>query len=1010
MTGTVTDASGVPLPGVTILIKNSTKGTSTDFDGNFEINAKSTDVLVFTYIGFAKREVTVGRNRTLKITLNEDTQQLDDVVVVGFGQQKKESLVVSISSVKPKDISTPTRNLTNALAGQVAGLIAVQRSGEPGYDNAEFWIRGISTFAGGSKPLVLVDGVPRSINDVEPDEIETFSILKDAAATAVYGAQGANGVVLVTTKRGKVEKARISFRTEHTVSMPTRLPKFVGSADYMSLFNEARRNDGEVPQFSEELIQKYRDNADPDLYPSTNWIDEMLDDFTTNQRYSLNAQGGTERARYFVSGALYRETGIFKNKPDEKYDTSIGLKRFNLRSNVDIDITESTAVSVDLSGQYMVNSYPGTGTPQIFRAMLITPPHTFPAVYSDGTISTYLQERDSNMRNPYNQLMNSGYAKEWRTAIQSKVTLNQKLDAITKGLKYRAFISFDFDNNFLSRRTFNPTRYHATGRDADGKLIFTQVVSGTPDLSNHSPSSEANKKIYFETAFDYARNFGDHRVTGMTLFMTRDSQAHNNALPFRSMGAVGRVTYGYADRYFVEANFGYTGSEKFAKGYRFGFFPAVGVAYFLSNEDFYPQGLKDYVSKVKIRASLGRTGNDDTGGSRFLYRPTFVTNAGGFNQGIGDNGALNGIGNGIYEDRLASPHLTWEIETKRNFGVELGFWKNQIQLVADYFDTQRDGILLQRRTLPQVSGFRSDPWENYGKVRNRGIDASLDGQTKLGDFTVGLRSTFTFARNKVIEYDELPTRYPWMAVTGTRISENTLYIADRLYTEDDFTSVTNPNGTKTYSLNPNLPQPTLGGILGPGDIKYVDVNGDGVIDNYDRVRGVGNPAVPEIVYGFGFSVQYKRVYINAFFQGVANTSVQLGGNEAQGWYPFAWGVDQSNYREFALSRWQEGADNSNVLMPRLHSSNANNANNRVNSTWWQRNGSFLRFKNAEIGWNVPETILQKAKINSARIYLMGYNLAVWDDIKYFDPESGNANAGLNYPLPRNFAFGVDLSF
>ncbi|GIM59345.1 SusC/RagA family TonB-linked outer membrane protein [Capnocytophaga canimorsus] len=1011
--GTITDESGNPLPGANVVVKGAKKGVVSDFDGNYQIEAKQGDVLEFSFVGFqtqVKKVMGGGKQLIINVLLKEDSQQLDDVVVVGYGQQKKESLVMSISTVKPKDISTPTRNLTNALAGQIAGLIAVQRSGEPGYDSAEFWIRGISSFAGGTRPLVLVDGVPRSINDVEPDEIETFSILKDAAATAVYGASGANGVVLVTTKRGGVLKPKISFRTEHSVSIPTRLPKFVNSAEYMELFNEARYNDGETPFFEEDFIQKYRDNIDADLYPNTNWLKVMLSDFTTNQRYSLNVQGGSTKAKYFVSGAYYKESGIFKGDATKKYDSNIGLNRFNLRSNIDMEVSETTSVNIDLSGQYMVNVYPGTGTPSIFRAMLITPPYVFPHQYSDGTIATYPQERDANMRNPYNLLMHSGYAKEWRTAFQSKVGFNQKLDMILEGLKLRAFVSFDFDNNFYSKRTFNPTRYYATGREADGSLKFTKVVSGQPDLQPHSERADANKKIYFETAFDYAKTFANHRVGGLVLYSLREGQNHNNALPYRSMNLVGRVNYDYDSRYFLEANFGYTGSEKFAKGYRFGLFPAVGVAYYLSNEKFYPESIKTYVSKVKLRASLGRTGNDNTGGSRFLYRPEFKTNAGGFTQGIGSNGGTNSIGNGIYEERISSPTLSWEIEDKFNLGVELGFWKGRLHLNADYFESERSRILLKRRTLPQVSGFRDDPWANFGIVKNKGIDASLDFNQAFGDFVLGVRSTFTYAKNKIVEYDELPQKYPWIAVTNSRISDNHLYIADRLYTEDDFYVIQNANGTKSYQLKEHLPSTTLGGLLGPGDIKYVDVNGDGVIDTDDRVRGVGNPAVPEIVYGFGASLKYKSFYVSAFFQGVDNTSVRFGGHEAQGWFPFAWKVDQSNFREFAKNRWREGADNTNVLMPRLHTENRTNANNTVASTWWLRDGSFLRLKNVEVGFNLPKEVLKNLKIDKGRIYLLGYNLGVWDKIQYFDPEAGNGNAGLNYPLPRNFTFGIDFTF
>lgn len=1011
VSGRVVDDKGEAIPGVSIAIKGTTQGTITDMNGRYELKVPVNSILVFSFIGMKPHEVRITNQTKLDVVLESSDVDIDEVIVVGFGTQRKASVVSSLSSVKPSDITVPTRNLTNSLAGQVSGLIAVQRSGEPGYDNASFWIRGVSTFAGGTNPLVLVDGVPRNMNDIEPDEIETFSVLKDAAATAVYGAQGANGVVLITTKRGKVERAKINFRTEHSISSPTRLPDFVGSVDYMNLYNEAMTNDGEAPMFSEELIDNYRNNVDPDLYPNSNWLDLMLKDHTNNHRYTLNVKGGTERARYFVSGAYYNESGLFKQNPTEQYDTSIGLNRYNLRSNIDLDVTKTTLVKVDLAGQYLENTFPGTGTSNIFRSMLITPPHIFPAYYSDGVIATYPQERDSNMRNPWNLLMHSGYAKEWRTSMQSKVGVRQKLDFVTKGLSAKVNVSFDFDSNFYSRRTFNPSRYHADGRNEDGTLIYTQVVSGQPDLSDPSTSSNNTKHIYIEGAVNYNRTFNDmHKVGAMLLYHQRESQHANNALPFRKQGGVGRFTYGFCDRIFIETNFGYSGSETFAKGHRFGFFPSIGAAYYISNEPYYPEFLRKYISNMKLRYSYGITGNDNTGGQRFLYRGTFVTNGGGFNQGIGDNGGVNGIGNGIYENRFAAPYLSWEIETKQNIGLEMSFMNNKVNLKVDYFNSERKDILLQRRTVAQVSGFRSDPWQNYGIVENKGVDASLDGKRSFGNFTVGVRSTFTFARNKIVEYDELPQPYSWMSVTDTRVNENTVYIADRLYTEDDFIVGSNPNGTYNYTLRNNLPQPTLGGMIGPGDIKYKDINGDGIIDAYDKVRGVGNPSVPEIVYGFGVSLQYKGFYANAFFQGVANTSVRLGGATPEGWYPFSWGVDQSNYRKFALDRWTTDNPSQGVLMPRLHHNDSANANNKVPSTWWLKDGSFLRFKNLELGYNFSKKDLRFLGLEHARLYVMGYNIALWDDIKYFDPESGNANGGLNYPLSRTFTLGLDISF
>lgn len=1012
--GVVVASDGEPIIGANIRLANDASvGTITNIDGAYELTVPNgTASLSVSYLGYNTEIVKVDNREVVNIIMQESSTEMEEVVVVGYGQQKKQGVVASVSTAKAKEISVPTRSLSHGLAGRVSGVVAMQRSGEPGYDDAEFWIRGISSFKGGTSPLVLVDGVPRAMNDIEVDEIETFSVLKDAAATAVYGAEGANGVVLITSKRGVTQRTKVTFRTEHSFSEPTRLPKFVNSADYLSLFNEALRNDGEPAQFSDETINNYRQGLDYDLYPSVDWFDTMLKKVTTNHRYSLNVRGGSDKVKYFVSGAFYNESGIFKGSPTKQYDTNIGLERYNLRSNIDVQLFKDTKLSVDMSGQYKVTNYPGTGTASIFRAMLITPPYTFPAVYSDGTVATYDQERDSNMKNPYNLLMNSGYAKEWHTAIQSAVSLDQGLDVITKGLSARTKIGFDFFNTFLSRRTYNPSRFHATGRDEDGNLIFKQVVSGEPDLKDPSVSNgTTTRKIYIEAAANYKRTFNAlHDVGGMLLYMQKEDQNYGQSLPYRKQAVVGRVTYGFNDKYFLEASFGYTGSEAFASGHRFGFFPAVGAAYFVSNEGFYPEQLRKIINKLKLRASAGKTGNDNTSGERFLYRPTYNMGAGQFQQGWTESGASNILGNGITEARFAAPMLGWEEEVKQNYGFDLGLFDNRVELMVDYFRSTRDRILLQRQTVPQIGGFRDDPWQNFGKVDNQGIDLSLDLTHQIGDLTLSSKTTFTFARNKIVEMDELEPRHPWMKQTGHRIGDKNLYIAERLYTEDDFTVNTNTTGGKTYTLKSDMPQPTLGGLLGPGDIKYKDVNGDGVINNYDMVRGIGHPNTPEIVYGFGFSADYKGFYANVFFQGVGNSSVLFGGSTPEGWFPFSWGVDQSNYRQFALDRWTEDNPSQDVLMPRLHRNGTNNANNNVPSTWWLRNGGFLRFKDIQVGYSVPKTFLRKYKIESLNIYMKGYNLVVWDDIKYFDPETGNANAGNNYPLPRNYTVGLEFTF
>lgn len=1020
ITGRVTNPAGEALVGASVRIQNTTTGTATNSEGLYVIDALPTDVLSFSYTGYVSRDTIVNGIEVLNMVLELDVQQADQVVVVGYGKQKKAAMVSSVSSVTSKELMAPTGNITGNLAGQLSGLIAIQRNAEPGRDAAEFWIRGISTFAGGSQPLVLVDGIPRKIGEIEADEIETFSLLKDAAATAVYGAEGANGVILVTTKRGTISKPRISFRAELSTAQPQRVPEFVDSWTYLELANEARFNDGLDPYMTQEQIEKYRSGEDKDLYPNTNWMKELLAKNVNNQRYTVNFRGGTENAKYFVSMAYFNQEGVFKKNTNGKYNSDFDYQRYNLRSNIDLKVSKTTQLNIDLAGQYINRLTANRSPDDIFKFMLFTPPHLFPPIYSDGTLATYRIIGDANNRNPYNMLYNQGYRKEFSTRIQSNVGINQDLKVITKGLSARANISLDYEGNKSTLRNYAPSLYNAIGRDADGKLIFSQSLSGNDQLEdpvyqNTGIGNNDYRNIYLEGAINYARVFGQHNVGGMVLYMQKENQRSDNVLPYRKQGLVGRVTYSFANRYFIEGNFGYTGSETFAKGNRFGFFPAVGLGYFISNEPFYSDALKKVLSSAKIRLSIGRTGNDNTGGSRFLYRPTFNTGGFNFNQGIGTSGGTNALGAGIYDERFVNNSIGWEIENKRNVGLDLGFFRNQIELTVDYFDNERTGILIQRRTIPGSAGFHAAPWENYGIVHNHGVDASLKSLHRIGDFTVSTRGTFTFARNKILEYDELPPNYPWMQITGTRVGEQTVYIAERLYTEDDFIKIQNPNGTYRYQLKPGLPVPTMTGnaTMGPGDIKYADLNNDGIIDNNDRIRGVGHPENPEINYGFGLNVDYKGFYISVFFQGTANTSFVIGtegsGTEAYTVWPFSWGIEKGNYRKEFLNRWT--ADNPRQdfgIMTRLHEGYGNNISKEA-STWWMRDASFLRFKNLEFGYTIPKRSIQKLGISGARAYIMGYNLYVWDKINLWDPEMGDRNKGVSYPMSRIFTLGLEVN-
>ena len=1019
VSGTVVDKDKLSMPGVSVYIKDKpSKGTTTDNDGNFKLKVVYGDKMIFSFIGFKPSEhVAIKPQTDLTVTLLEDNNSLDEVVVVALGNvQRKISSVGAITTVSTKDIQSPSPSISNLLGGRAAGVISLQSSGEPGQNIADFWVRGIGTFGANSSALVLIDGLEGDLNTIDPADVESFSILKDASATAVYGVRGANGVVLVNTKKGLSGKIQITGRFNTTLSVLNRLPKYLGAYEYAQLANEARAVRNETPLYDDTEMGIIRDGLDPDLYPNVNWQDEILNKTFWRHTYYVSGRGGSDVARYFLSLGGKNESAAYKVDKNSIYSSNVSYNTYNYRINLDVNLTKSTKVYLGSDGFLSQLNQPGVAnTEYIWGAQSRLTPLSIPTQYSNGMLPG---RGAGELSSPYVMINHTGKAANEVYKGKSTLAINQDFSELINGLKLRVQGAYDIHSYFNERRSVQPALYNALGRASDGSLIMQETVQ--EKKASYSKSTRQYRKYHFEATLNYDRLFGtDHRTSALVYYYISDSKdtddatSNLSAIPLRYQGVSSRFTYGYKDTYLLDVNFGYTGSEAFASGNRFGFFPAVGLAYYISNESFYPEVIKKYVPKLKLRASVGRAGNDNTGGTRFLYRPTYKMDAGGFTQGYNDTGGgLNGIGNGIIEGRFAAPYLGWEVEDKQNYGFDIGLFDNRLEVIFDYFDSTRSQILLQRQTVPQLGGLRDDPWQNFGKVRNRGVDMSVNAHQNIGKVKLSARGTFTFTRNKILEYDELPPKYDYQAITGKRVSDkdNLYYIAERLYTEDDFTVSTNANGLKTYKLRSEIPQPTLGGLLGPGDIKYTDVNGDGIIDSYDRVRGIGHPETPEIIYGFGLNAEYKGIYASIFFQGAGNTSVLLGGKTSEGWYPFSWGVDQSNYRTFALNRWTENNPSQDVIIPRLHKSNANNANNRVASTWWLRDGSFLRLKNIEIGYQIPKKFLSKIGFEAARIYLMGYNLAVWDHIKYFDPEAGNANAGLNYPLPRTYTIGLDFTF
>lgn len=1022
ISGVITDTEGTGIVGATVSVKGKKNATVfSNESGKYSIKAVKGDVLLFSIVGYYPKEIPVTTSDPIDVILTRNEQNLEDVVIIGYGKQKSSEVVSSIAQISGEQLQLPGRNLTNNLAGQVAGLIAVQRSGEPGYDNSEVYIRGISSFAGGTGALILVDGVPRKMQDISPEEIETFTVLKDASATAIYGAEGANGVILITSKRGKNQKTNIDIRTDYIINEPTRVMNFLNSADFLNLYNEAKWNsEGNpttfTPYKTDAEIAKYASGEDPDLYPNVNWMD-LFKKSTPSQRISLNFRGGAEKLRFFVGTNFYNETGLFKSNPidateydqNPKFSTNIGLKRYNLRSNVDMSITKNTTLKVDISGQYLTTNYPGTGTGTIYNNMLNSSPYLTPMIYSNGLAARY--SASAGYENPYTQLNLMGYTKEYRVALQSGVTLEQNLDNWVSGLSARGLVSFDSDFFAKTSRTRTPSQYIAKGRDENGELFFNKTVNGlaTATEATGGGFSGGNKRIYMEASLNYNRVFAqDHSVTGLLLYNQKESQIQGDPYLFRKQSAVGRASYAFKGKYFLDASVGFTGSENFAKENRYGFFPAIGIGYTITHEEWFkPISERIALDRLKFRGSIGRAGNDNVSGTRFPYRERLTWSSERINLGMSSSGGVNATGNLLYEGQAYNPNIGWEIEEKRNIGVDITFLKS-INLTVDYFNNLRHDILLRRNSVSGAAGLQQNPFQNYGKVTNKGFDASFDASKQVGNTKLGLRGTFTLAKNRIIEMDEVPREMDYQNLTGTRIGQVDAWIAERLYNEDDFIVTTNPtSGAKTYTLNPELPQLGVGfGSVRPGNIKYADLNGDGVIDNNDWTRHVPDveTTVPQIIYGFGLNFEYKGLYISPFFQGAAAASAYLPPTTM---LPFAESDPQTtSAKDFSLNRWSVENPNSSALLPRLELTPNSNDNRR--SSWWLRDASFLRLKNVEVGYNLSEKALASLGIKALRIYVLGQNLAVWDDIKFWDPEQGGNVS--NYPIQRSYNFGFNLTF
>ena len=988
--GTVVDNENNPLIGATVTVKGTKTIAITDMDGHFYIDVPNKNsVLVFNYLGFKPQEVKVGSDINFNIQLKEDAVSADEVVVVGYGNQKKLSVIGSIQTLDPGNLQMgSSRSMSNNLAGQLAGVIAYQPSGEPGYDNSQFWIRGISTFgAGGSSPLVLVDGVERSLNDIDPAEIESFSVLKDASASAMYGVRGANGVIIINTKRGSVAKPSIDFRFEQAITKPTKLPEFIGAAEYMTLLNNLC-SDPSKRMFTKDQIMKTYTGYDKDLYPDVDWIDAITKDYATSTRGNMTVSGGTNILRYSLTASVYHETGIMETDDTLPYDTGSKLTRFNMRANVDLDLTKTTLLRFNVGGYLQNLRKAKSSTDNVFTHAFETPPFVHPAIYSDGTIP----KASANRANPWAESTQQGYYRGTRSKLESLFQLEQNLKMITPGLKFKATFAFDtYNENFVTRGK-DPTYYGvAKSRGDEGELIHSVLSYGSEFLDHSSNANYGNNSTYLEFSLGYNHTFAKkHAVDALFLYNQR-SYDWGDIQPKRSQGIAGRLSYTFDRRYVGEFNFGYNGSENFAKGHRFGFFPSLALGWIISEEKFM-RNSADWLTLLKLKGSIGKVGNDDIGGRRFAYITTINTGASGYHFGYAGDYWRQGYSEG----EVGVNNLTWETSTKTNVGIELGLW-NEFNLQFDYFYEHRTNIFMQRKTIPTQAGFLSNPYANYGVVDNSGVDGTVTWNHKFGkDLRVALRANFTYAKNEVKEYDEPESvKGTYRSLTGRSIGTLWGLQAERLYTDDDF-----ENG----KLKAGIPTPNIGSVVRPGDIKYRDMNDDGVVDAKDEGY-IGGTTTPRIVYGFGGNVEYKNFDFSFFFQGTGQSYRIIGGTQyfIPGSGQGVMGNVYANYKDC----WTEENPSQDVFWPRL--SESTNPNNNYASTWWKKDMSFLRLKSIELGYTLPRSITKAICSNNIRFFVSGNNLFYISKFKLWDPELDTTD-GLKYPSMRSVMFGFQLNF
>ncbi len=1000
VSGKITDKeSGEPLTGVSISVINSAGlGTFSTKEGSFTIKAEAYQKLLFSYIGYDTVVVQIKEESTVNVLMQKSSSSaMDEVVVTAVGVQKKINVTGAITTVDMTAISktSPSSSIVNSFAGNVPGIMAMQTSGQPGKDISNFWIRGISTFGASNGALVLIDGFERDINEVNIDDIKSISVLKDASATAMYGSKGANGVVLITTKHGTIGKTNINARVESSYNGRTITPKFVDGVTYANLMNESRITRNNAPIYTPVELEILRLGLDPDLYPNVDWSDQILKDGAFTNHANLRLDGGGTTARYFVSGDYLDEKGMYKTDDAirKEYNTNAGYKKWTYRLNTDVNVTKTTILKLGVSGSLRKRNSPGLGDDDTWGVLFGYTPIRTPVYYSNGYVPAV---GTGNQTNPWVVATQTGFNENWENNIQTNFTVNQDLNFITKGLKFEGSFGYDTYNSSTIFRRKWPEQWRAQRlRDKDGNLVFDHISD--PRELFQASSSSGSRRDFIIALLSYNRSINNNHNIGLDARYTREANTFTvnlgddikNGIARKNQGIAGQVAYNWRNRYYANFNFGYTGSENFAPGHQYGFFPAGSVAWNLGEEDFVKDNLK-WINYFKIRYSYGKVGNDNLGNNRFPYLYTIAGGGNGYQWAeFGNSKLFPGLG----FTQVASPYVTWEVATKQDLGLDVSLWHDAFSMTVDVFRDVRTGIYMARYFLPDYVGLTSVPSANVGAVFSKGIDGNIKVQRNFNNVNVTLRGNATYSRNEILEMDEQQSVYAYQMKKGYRYNQTTGLIALGLF--------------KDYEDIRNSPLQTFGSYQ-PGDIKYKDVNGDGIINN-DDIVAIGSTSTPNLIYGMAAEASWKGLNVGIRFQGAGSSSFFIYGKTVYAFSEGEWGNILQGMLE---NRWvsadlsgDPATENPNAPYPRL--SFGGNANNYRGSTYWLRNGAYFRLKNIDIGYTLPKVFLNKIHVNSLRLYCIGTNVITWAPFKLWDPETTNPR-GENYPLAKSITLGLTI--